>query len=267
MAREDVTQRRILRNVASSHRLRVLIFLILLDPVVYFLAAFPPLLLVRYLWSANLAAQAAVIIAAFFLFPLCAVLALICISHVFGRRFPEGTFRMSDPAAEAWLRNVAIASVPRRSFFAHLVTGFSFMGPLFLRGLGAHIGKRVLIGTHAHIADPSLTEIGDDSIIGDSVFVSGHAIEGDWVTIGRVCIGCGVTIGANSFISPGTRIDDGAIVATGAVVRKGTHIRAGEVWGGVPAKKITTVTNGSKDDHAPGPTRSIHADTLMRQIS
>jgi carbonic anhydrase/acetyltransferase-like protein (isoleucine patch superfamily) len=32
-------------------------------------------------------------------------------------------------------------------------------------------------------------------------------------------------------------IESNSIVAAGSVVTQGTHIRAGELWGGVPAKK------------------------------
>jgi carbonic anhydrase/acetyltransferase-like protein (isoleucine patch superfamily) len=37
-------------------------------------------------------------------------------------------------------------------------------------------------------------------------------------------------------------IESNSIVAAGSVVTQGTHIRAGELWGGVPAKKIKDVS-------------------------
>jgi acetyltransferase-like isoleucine patch superfamily enzyme len=46
----------------------------------------------------------------------------------------------------------------------------------------------------------------------------------------------GCDIGVNATILPGVSIGKGAIIAAGAVVTK--NVPAGEVWGGVPAKKI-----------------------------
>ena len=37
-------------------------------------------------------------------------------------------------------------------------------------------------------------------------------------------------------------IESNSIVAAGSVVTQGTHIRAGELWGGVPDKKIKDVS-------------------------
>ncbi|HAZ61859.1 MAG TPA: transferase, partial [Gammaproteobacteria bacterium] len=51
-------------------------------------------------------------------------------------------------------------------------------------------------------------------------------------------IGDRVTIGANAVVLAGVSIDDGALVAAGAVVPKGTRIGPGEVWGGVPARRL-----------------------------
>ena len=52
-------------------------------------------------------------------------------------------------------------------------------------------------------------------------------------------IGSNVWVGANCVILPGTIIGDDAVIAAGSVVR-GT-VPAGELWGGVPARKIKTI--------------------------
>lgn len=52
-------------------------------------------------------------------------------------------------------------------------------------------------------------------------------------------IGKNVWVGAGCVILPGTVIGDDAVIAAGSVVR-GT-VPAGEMWGGVPARKIKTI--------------------------
>ena len=107
--------------------------------------------------------------------------------------------------------------------------------------LGAKIGRSVMIG--GKILDPSLVEIGDYTMLGEDCLLTAHAVEGDIVDLGRITIGRSVTVGVKAVILPDVIIGDGAIVAAGAVVTKGTRISPGEIWGGVPAKKIGVVTS------------------------
>ena len=52
----------------------------------------------------------------------------------------------------------------------------------------------------------------------------------------KIIVGNNVMIGADSIIMPGVTIGDNVVIAAGAVVTK--SVPSGEVWGGVPAKKI-----------------------------
>jgi acetyltransferase-like isoleucine patch superfamily enzyme len=120
--------------------------------------------------------------------------------------------------------------------------------PVNLRGpafslLGARIGKSVMVG--GKILDPSLVEIGDYSMLGEDCLLTAHAVEGDRVDLGRIVVGRNVTVGVKAVVLPDVRIGDNAIVAAGAVVKKGARIGPGEIWGGVPARKIGEVERGS----------------------
>jgi len=109
--------------------------------------------------------------------------------------------------------------------------------PLFHRMMGMRIGKRVQINT-AVIGDSNLIEIGDDTIIGGDVTLVAHAAERGQLVAERVIIGKRVTVGLMVVLFPGCRIGDDAVLAANAVLAKGTIVGPGEIWGGVPAKKL-----------------------------
>jgi acetyltransferase-like isoleucine patch superfamily enzyme len=102
--------------------------------------------------------------------------------------------------------------------------------------LGAKLGDNTY--SSGIILDPQFVEVGANSLIGQYALIVPHALENERLGHYPIRIGNNVTIGAHAVVLAGCTIEDGALVATGAVVTKGTHIAAGEVWGGVPAKRI-----------------------------
>lgn len=102
--------------------------------------------------------------------------------------------------------------------------------------LGARLGRNTY--SSGIIFDPHFVEIGDNTLIGQYALLMPHVIERNTLSHKRIRIGSNVTIGAHAVVMSGVIIEDNAIVATGAVVLKGTHILKGEVWGGVPSRKI-----------------------------
>ena len=108
---------------------------------------------------------------------------------------------------------------------------------LIYQALGARLGAN----TYASgiIFDPRFVSIGDNSLVGQYAILVPHAIENEHLAHQPITIGHNVTIGAHATVLGGCVIEDGALVAIGAVVAKGTHIRAGEVWGGVPARRLS----------------------------
>jgi maltose O-acetyltransferase len=137
------------------------------------------------------------------------------------------------------------------------------------RMAGMKIGKGSIIHMWANFFDPTMIEIGNDTIIGDHAFLDGRASLkiGDHVDIASsvmiynsehdlesaefkartegVEIGDYVFIGPRAIILPGVKIGKGAAVAAGAVVTK--DIPDFAIVGGVPASKIGERKN--KDPH------------------
>lgn len=106
--------------------------------------------------------------------------------------------------------------------------------------LGARLGDNTY--SSGLILDPKFVEIGSNSIVGQFALLVPHVIEGDKLAHYPIRVGNNVTIGAHSCVLADVTIGDNAIVAMGAVVSKSTFIAAGEVWGGVPAKRLGVVS-------------------------
>lgn len=107
---------------------------------------------------------------------------------------------------------------------------------LFYLAIGTQMGTNTYCQGIIH--DPPFVKIGNNSTIGQYAILVPHVIEGATLGHNPIHIGNNVTIGAHSSILSDVVIGDNAIIATGAVVTKGTRIGAGEVWGGVPAKRL-----------------------------
>lgn len=146
---------------------------------------------------------------------------------------------------------------------------FHSIRKFFYRISGMKIGKGSTLHMWARFFNPAGIEIGEDTIIGDHVFLDGRAPLkiGNHVDIASsvqiynsqhdidsedfgaveapVEIGDYVFIGPRAIILPGVRIGKGAIVAAGAVVT--SDIPEFEVWGGVPARFIRK--RNLKDPH------------------
>jgi len=125
---------------------------------------------------------------------------------------------------------------------------FKFSG-IWEEGAAIELGNSVFVGTGTEFNIHKKITIGDDSLISSGCrFIDhNHGIEkdkglirsqhverldGDAIEIGR-----DVWIGCNTVVLKGVTIGEGAVIAAGAVVTK--SVPSFEIWGGVPAKKIS----------------------------
>jgi acetyltransferase-like isoleucine patch superfamily enzyme len=155
-----------------------------------------------------------------------------------------------------WL--ICVGHVPSHSF-----------RKLFYKASGIKIGKGSTIHMWAGFYEPKNIEIGEDTMVGDHVFLDGRAelSIGNHVDIASsvmiynaehdldsetfsareepVTISDYVFIGPRVIILPGVKIGKGAVVAAGAVVTK--DVEPFTIVGGVPAKVIGERKN--KDLH------------------
>jgi len=126
-----------------------------------------------------------------------------------------------------------------------------YMGANFFNPSGITIGHDSLVGKNSFLDGRAKLSIGSHSSLASEVMIYNdeHNIHSPNYenSFGPVTIGDYVFIGPRVIILPNVKIGNGAIVAAGAVVTK--DIPDFEVWGGVPAKKISDRQNKNPQYH------------------
>lgn len=103
--------------------------------------------------------------------------------------------------------------------------------------MGMKPGRNVTINSTA-IADPSLIEMADGVTIGGTASIMAHYGQEGYLVIAPVCLGAGATIGLRAILMGGVDLGGKAKVLAGSFVLRNTHIPAGEIWAGIPARRI-----------------------------
>lgn len=79
-------------------------------------------------------------------------------------------------------------------------------------------------------------EIGNNVSIGHNAIVHGCKLKDN------------VLIGMGAIVMDDCLVEENSIVGAGSVVTQGTHIKSGEVWGGIPAKKLKDISSELLDE-------------------
>jgi serine acetyltransferase len=106
--------------------------------------------------------------------------------------------------------------------------------------LGARFGRGSVAFGKLH--DPGLVSVGSGTLIGEDALLAATAWQHGGILLAPIRIGDGVLVGGRSILNPGVVIGDGATIAAGAVVLTGTQVAPGELWGGVPARRLKGAT-------------------------
>lgn len=105
----------------------------------------------------------------------------------------------------------------------------------------------IRIGARSNIQDNSVLHINA---------ITYPCIVGDDVTVGHAAIVHACTLENGSFVGMGATVLDGAVIEAGgmlaahALLGPGKRIKSGELWGGVPARKIRDLTGEDRENFA-----------------
>jgi acetyltransferase-like isoleucine patch superfamily enzyme len=134
-----------------------------------------------------------------------------------------------------WVRYMASTHIVR--VLVGTVFRSSPLWTAYMRWNGARMGRGVHINSLS-ISDHNMLEFGDGVVIGESVHLSGHTVEGGMVKTGRVKLGRFVTVGLGSMVGINVQAGERCQIGALSVVLKGSTLDADSIYAGVPARKI-----------------------------
>jgi non-ribosomal peptide synthetase-like protein len=108
---------------------------------------------------------------------------------------------------------------------------------LYLRALGARVGRGVAIFTRTVPVCTDLLAIGDGTVIRKDSLISCYRAEAGVIRTGAVTLGRDVFVGELSVIDIDTSLGDGAQLGHTSSLHPGQAVPAGERWHGSPAQR------------------------------
>ncbi|MEV4917406.1 Pls/PosA family non-ribosomal peptide synthetase [Streptomyces tirandamycinicus] len=111
---------------------------------------------------------------------------------------------------------------------------------LYLRALGAKIGRNVSVFSRTVPVCTDLLTIGEGTVIRKDVLFACYRANDGMIEIGPVTLGRDVTVSEQTVLDIGTSMDDGAQLGHASSLHSGQAVPAGESWHGSPAQPTTT---------------------------
>ncbi|HEY7427377.1 MAG TPA: Pls/PosA family non-ribosomal peptide synthetase [Gemmataceae bacterium] len=107
--------------------------------------------------------------------------------------------------------------------------------PLFLRLLGARIGRRVYLET-TFLTEFDLVRVGDDAAIGGSTSLQTHLFEDRVMKMSAVTVGPGCTVGPRAVVLYDSSMGAGSELDGLSLLMKGESLPPDSRWRGIPAR-------------------------------
>ena len=130
-----------------------------------------------------------------------------------------------------WVVKILIRSNPLAAFVGSPIYA------VYLRALGAKIGRDVTILTGPVPACPDLLTVGDNTIVRKESLISCYRAHDGVIQTGAVTLGRDVFVGEKTVLDIGTSMGDGAQLGHTSSLHSGQAVPAGEHWHGSPAER------------------------------
>ncbi|GAA4677945.1 hypothetical protein GCM10023215_08480 [Pseudonocardia yuanmonensis] len=111
---------------------------------------------------------------------------------------------------------------------------------LYLRALGAKVGKDVVVLTKNLPVATDLLTIGSGTVIRKDALLLGYRAHAGRIQTGRVTLGRDVVVGEKSVLDIDTAMGDGAQLGHASALHRGQAVPAGQSWHGSPAEPTDT---------------------------
>jgi non-ribosomal peptide synthetase-like protein len=135
----------------------------------------------------------------------------------------------------AYLRFWLVKTLIRTNPLTLLIVG-SPLYALYLRALGAKVGRGVVIFSRNVPVCTDLLTIGDGTIIYKDSFFSGYRAQAGLIQTGAVTLGKDVLVCTLTVLDIGTSMGDGAKLGHSSSLHAGQAVPDGEYWHGSPAE-------------------------------
>jgi non-ribosomal peptide synthetase-like protein len=147
-------------------------------------------------------------------------------------RWKRQRIRVWGPAyIRFWVVKTLVAANP----MARLCVGTPLYG-LYLRALGARIGRgAVIFTTHVPVCT-DLLSIGPGAVIRKDCYLNGYQARSGVIQTGAVTVGAGAFIGEQTVLDIDTVLGDRAQLGHTSALHAGQVVPAGQVWHGSPAQ-------------------------------
>jgi len=173
-----------------------------------------------------------------------------------GRWKPREITVWSLPYLRFWLVKTLVQANPLALFAGSPVY------PLYLRALGARIGRRVVIFSRTVPVCTDMLTIGDDTVIRRESSFTGYRAVAGVIQTGPVSIGKDALIGEHTLLDIGTRVGDGSQLGHTSCLYESQAVPDGQRWHGSPAQR-TDVDYRSAEPVPSGPLRRTAYGTLQ----
>jgi non-ribosomal peptide synthetase-like protein len=130
-----------------------------------------------------------------------------------------------------WVVKTLVVTNP----LARLCVGTPLYG-LYLRALGAKVGRGAVIFTPHVPVCTDLLSIGPGAVIRKDCYLNGYRARSCVIETGAVTVGAGAFVGEQTVLDIGTVLGDGAQLGHASALHAGQVVPAGQVWHGSPAQ-------------------------------